>query len=372
MRSFHQTPVSRSVLVFLLGATTSVAAAAPSSYRERVERFWDWWGENAGRIYESVDEDGGRSIQPEVSKAVDDLGVGFGWAFGPGADGEGHSLTITPEGDPVKRPLVDFWHAKAPEIPNWTFYPARQPSSSGVDGTEIVMGDLSVAADELWITPEVDVEGERIDITAWSPPFDEIGRDDAARVLFIMLDAALGERGTSDWLRGIEIGAGKSDGSIPLPELPAFIDETYEKHGWEKMQSVAEVYRIDEPIGDFPRGDMFIGSTSCFSLVSDYLDAEGPFELALTEAGVRFVFVQLPMGVLGEGDPVEARGKIGDKLDDNLAAAGAGGTLGGALGRKFCYIDLVIFDPKRGSKIVADTLAGLGLEKKYRVRSFTK
>ena len=379
MRVFSVSPdrwlVSVIVSLTLIGAPMAGAAdddrKKPPTFRERVERFWSWWEANGERVYKAVDDDGGRSIQPEVSKVLDDLSPDFGWTFGPGANGKGHSLTVTPEANSTKRPLVDYWHSKAREIPGWTFYPARQPSAE-LDGIEITLGGASVSVDELWITPEVDEEAKQIDITAWNPVFDTSERDQAGSILFVLLDAALGEQGTSDWLGGVDLGKGKSETSIPLTELPAYIDKAFEEHGWEKMERGGTVYQFGEPLGDFPRGDTIAGSTVCMDLVAEYLDNEGPIEQELTESGVRFVFVQMPMTVLGEGEPVEARSKIEDIIEEKLVAADAGAYLGGALGSRSCYIDLVVFDARRAKGAIEAALKEAGLEGKYKIRSFTK
>lgn len=207
---------------------------AAQTYKEKVEALWAWWAAESDRILESVDGDGGGAIQPEITAAVGKLHPQLAWVFGPGADGQGHSFTLSAEGDRNFLFLTSYAISRAPELNGWTFYSSRQPSAS-VAGLEIKIGDHSIKTDSLWITPELDVEEEMIDITAWSPSFAEIGEEHSMRILFLLLDETLGEQGVESWLGVIEIGDGKLDDSLPLTELREFIEDTSTQRGWKKL-----------------------------------------------------------------------------------------------------------------------------------------
>ncbi len=58
---------------------------------------------------------------------VNELSPGFAWVFGPGADGIGHSFTLSGEGVIHRQLLALQWLSRAPVINGWTFYAARQP-----------------------------------------------------------------------------------------------------------------------------------------------------------------------------------------------------------------------------------------------------
>jgi len=67
------------------------------TFKTRVCRFWEWYGQAAPRFYQTIQEGQCVSLAEEVSSKVDELIPGFAWVFGPGADGKGHSFTLSGE-----------------------------------------------------------------------------------------------------------------------------------------------------------------------------------------------------------------------------------------------------------------------------------
>lgn len=347
--------------------------ALPStlSYRERVDHFWDWWTTESDRIYQSVESNGGASIQPEVSEAVSNLSPDLGWVFGPGPDGEGHSFTISPGGIPSRCFLVDYWYSKVPQLEGWTFYPSRQASHDpGV--FKVRMGKVEVTAASLWLTPQIDLENEAIDIVAWSPLFAEIDENEAITFLFLLLDDALGEDIVSRCIGAIEIGDGKLTESIPVSELPEFVDDTFEKHHWSQDRTWGCTYNQDGQEGDFPRSDIFVGSTRDIDIIRSYNSQRGPFEHPLSDSGVDLIFLQLPAAILPEENAVHFRGTIEDALDERLDFYDSGHVFGGAMGSSACYIDLVLFDGSRGRKAIKEVMSARGFSGQYQIFPFTE
>lgn len=339
------------------------------TFRERVDRFWRWWAVESTRLLAAVDEDGGASIQEEVSAAVNGLGEGLGWVFGPGKDGAGHSFTISTGGNVYRRVLIDYWLGRAPELEGGVFYPSRQPHQD-IDGIVLRLGDEAVKANSIWMVPTVDYENEEIDVTAWCPAFEIVSEDQAMQILFIYLDAALGEDGTEHWLGSIKIGKEKLDASIPVAELPDYIDTTFAKNEWEKRFNVGVVYELKEALGDFPRGDILIGSTGLMGLVNKYFNEQGPVEDPLEGFGVHFAFIQLPRSIFPEGGELAFRGELEEALSESLE--NSGDVTGGAIGSDACYIDLVLFDEESGKEAIAATMAARNLTDTHQVFSFVK
>ena len=208
-----------------------VSVPEPSRcFREKVGAFWTWWSCHSERILESVNENGGRAIQPEISDQVSWLCPDLAWVFGPAPDGNGHSFTLSSEGDATQRFLIGYWLERAPQLPGWTFYPCRQPSTE-LEGAKIAIGKIEVEAKSLWISSSIDVEREKIDITAWSPHFGDIKEEQAWRILYLFLDAALGEDRTERCLGSIDLGDDRLSHSFPLTELRLHVEHVFAEHG---------------------------------------------------------------------------------------------------------------------------------------------
>ena len=99
------------------------------TFKNRVQNFWRWYAEVAPRFYQTIEAKDCPSLAGEVSTKVNEMLPGFAWVFGPGANGNGHSFTLSGEGDIHRQLLTMFWRSQAPEISGWTFYHARQPGS---------------------------------------------------------------------------------------------------------------------------------------------------------------------------------------------------------------------------------------------------
>lgn len=325
------------------------------TFKMRVERFWDWYEQVASRFYETIEQRNCERLQPEVSEKVDELGPGFAWVFGPGKE-KGHSFTLSGEGVLHRQLLAQYWLSRAPNLLGWTFHSERQPGPT--DGIKIEIDNKKFNPIEFWITPIIDEESQKIDITAWHPLFNRLTQEEQFRVLFLFLDEVLGEFGTGQWIGEINLNDKKLPDAFPLKELSGFIANLERVKGWKKFPPGKGVagYRCDSPHLNFLRGDTIAGTTVHFELVNQYLRAEGKLQDPLAGTGADYVFICFNAGILPKGKQVEVRAKIEDALDEALRVERRGRLLGGALGTQFAYIDLLIYDGAASLETVKRTL----------------
>lgn len=338
--------------------------------KQRVAAFWSWYASVARRFYSEIENKRCGTLEPEVSGKVTELLPGMGWVFGPGEGGGGHSLTLTPEGDAHKRLVAQYWRQCAPQLPGWTFYASRQPSTLHISGQSIRIDNNDFGAHEIWLTPHVDEQKEKVDLTVWHPLFDHIEKRLRWTVTFLWLDEALGEDGVVEWIGEINLGNDKLAGAIPLSELPEFIDELERERGWKKLppHECCSGYRRKEPERGGVRGDIMAGSTLLMEIVHEFPLESNP----LAAFGAEYEMLFLPIELFPPGQQVETRGR----LEDGLAAAfdkeRSGKVLGGATGLENSYIDLVLFDGNRSSHLVKSVLAGSPFAEHYQTAPFVK
>jgi hypothetical protein len=328
--------------------------AGELSFAKRVELFWAWYSEVAQRFYRAIEQERAHDLTAELSGRVDQLG-GFAWVFGPGAEGRGHSLTLSGEGDLHKQLLAVYWQARAPALPGWTFYAARQRSASDLGKFQIDEQEFDPKA--FWLTPRVDPERERIDLIVWHPLFAALEENTRWMLLYLFLDEALGEVGTQNWIGHIEIHDRSLAKAIPLAELYAFAERASTEHGWKKG-GPGEIWSTYQMPGENlakSRGDIFIGSTCVMPLLREYEAADGRWENPLNGTGADYVYVQIDIGFLPKGSEADARGRIEDALVATLEPA-SGRLLGGAIGRRFAYIDLLLFEGDQSRQLVLEVL----------------
>ena len=348
------------------------AVIAEGTFKTRVQQFWTWYAEVAPRLYQTIQAGKCPALANEVSAKVDELIPGFAWVFGPGENGQGHSFTLSGEGNLHLQLLAIYWLAQAPSLSGWTFYAARQPSS--IRGQQMEIGDRKFDPLEFWITPFVNRDEEKLDITVWHPLFDKMPERDRWSVLFLFLDEVLGEYGTQQWIGEIKLDAKRLADSIPLEELSEFLKRVQAEHGWKKLPpgETAVLYQCKEQHARFLRGDIVTGTTMHSRLINEYLKAEGELEDPLKGTGADYVFVAFDARILPAGKEANARGEIEDALDQALKASFSGRLLGGAWGRENAYIDLLLFDGPTSVEIVERVMRDRSLPAGSSINFFAK
>jgi hypothetical protein len=336
--------------------------------KRNVTAFWEWFAGNAERFYDTIENKKCSDLTDEMVEAVDRWLPGMAWVFGPGKNRVGHSLTISGEGVRTQQMVAQYCVGRAPPLPNWTFYGSRQPRLD-VEASQIRIGGDSFKTEELWIAPFVDDQNEVIDIEAWHPLFAKMDANQRGMVLFLLLDEVLGEIGTCRWIGEIKFGEGRLKDAIPIWELRDLVAKLQADKGWQKDRLGVVWER--EPGGGHPRGDIYIGSTSNFPLVTAYDAARGPIEHPLPGLGVDLAFVRFSSACLPKGEEVSFRGQIDDALSEVLVADHSGETFGGATGLDWAYIDLMLYDGQRSLEKVIKVLRELKLPKDTHIRWFT-
>jgi hypothetical protein len=238
------------------------------------------------------------------------------------------------------------------------------------------IGGHKFDAMEFWITPTIDNESEKVDITVWHPLFAHV-RNESERLspLFLFLDEVLGEFGTGQWIGEIESNDTRLADAIPLKELHGFIKRLEAEKGWQKLPSGESgvVYDRKERANRFLRDDIIVGSTTHHDLVNEYCRAEGQLQNPLAGAGADYVFVSFDCTFFPKAEEmVDKRGVIEDALNQALLSARSGRVLGGAFGTKFGYIDLLLFDGRNSLKIVECVLREQNLPAGTAINFFAK
>lgn len=296
------------------------------------------------------------------------------WVFGPGADGVGHSFTLSGEGVLHRQLLTLYCVSRAPKLKGWTFYASRQPGP--IEGIGMEVGGHKFDAMEFWITPNIDNEAEKVDITVWHPLFAQL-RTENERLspLFLFLDEVLGEFGTGQWIGEIASNDSRLADSIPLKELRGFIEKLKAEKSWQKLPPGEQgvVYNREERANRFLRDDIIAGSTMHPNLVNEYYQAEGRLEDPLAGTGADYAFVTCDVCFFPNvKELVNDRAVIEDALNHALRSAHSGRLLGGAFGSQFAYIDLLLFDGRNSLEIVEKVLRERSLPTGTAINFFAK
>lgn len=341
--------------IFRRKPPTPPQPAAPT-FNERVTLFWVWFQEVAPRFYATIEEGKCADLTDETSAKVNELLPRFGWVYGPGAGGKGHSFTLTGDGNIHRQLLALQWLSQAPTISGWTFHAARQPGE--IKGHVIEMHDLRFDPKEIWVTPAVDAENEKIDLTIWHPAWERLEDRQKYSITFIFLDEVLGEYGTGWWIGEIKLSKDKLSQSFPLIELADYTTKTSHQNGWKKYPpgDCWVVYKIKDVEDTFPRSDIFSLSTCLPALFTEYMKSKGAWEDPLNGTGADYIYISIAKDFFPKGGEIDKRAKIEDAIESALKGLSGGRNLGGAFSSERGYIDLLIFDGQRSLDAIQQTL----------------
>jgi hypothetical protein len=344
------------------------------TFKARVEKFWQWYSQVGARFYQTIESGKCADLAAEVSEGVDDLLPGLAWVFGAGVAGVGHSFTLSGEGVLHRQLLAIYCVSRAPKLNGWTFYASRQPGTIECIGMEI--GGHKFDAMEFWITPKIDAESEKVNITVWHPLFATVRKEnERLSPLFLFLDEVLGEFGTGQWIGEIESNDTQLADAIPLKELHAFIKKIETEKGWQKLPpgESGVVYSREERLNRFLRDDIIAGSTTHPDLVNEYFRVEGRLQDPLAGTGADYAFVSFDCAFFPDvKEMVDKRSIIEEALDKALVSAQSGRVLGGAFGTHFGYIDLLLFDGRNSLEIVGRVLRKQNLPAGTAINFFAK
>ena len=343
-----------------------------STFKTRVARFWSWYSKNAAKLYRKVDQGKSGELVETISGACNKCLPGFAWCFGPGANEQGHSFTITGEGKPGFYLLAEYWLAQAPQLEGWTFYSSRQASK--VSGEEVIgINEMEFCPKDFLVKPIVFEERELIGIDFWHPEFPNCDEHLRFTVLGLWLDECLGEVDATAWIGSAEAKDLSGDSAaFPILKLRSYLDLLQKEKGWEKLPpgDTYTLYEIPEPSDAFPRADTISGTTCNMPLISDFLSSEGRMEDPLEGTGAQFLYIGINREYFPAGEEVDFRANLEEAIDTRLRAEFSGRVFGGAFGLKSGYIDLVIYDGKRSIELIKEVLSQQGIEGDYFIRPF--
>ena len=259
------------------------------TFNERVAEFWLWFQEVSPRFTETIDARKCADLTEETSTNVNKLYPDFAWVYGPGADNEGHSLTLSGEGVEHRQLLALHWLNQASSIPGWTFYASRQ--AGPIKGHVIEMDGLRIDPKEIWITPTLDGEAKKIDLVVWHHAWEHITENKCWTLVFLFLDEVLGEYGTKWWIGKISFGKDRLADSFPLEELGDYVAGTVRDSAWKRSAPGEEWtgYTIKPGEERYPRSDLLTLSTAAPELFRTYMDEKEAMSDLLEGSGADYI-----------------------------------------------------------------------------------
>ena len=103
------------------------------------------------------------------------------------------------------------------------------------------------------------------------------------------------------------------------------------------------------------------GSTNVMPLINEFAKTHGELADPLAGSGADYLYVAFDARILPKGKESASRGEIEDALSEKLEAERRGNVLGGAMGARFAYVDLLVYDGAASIRSIVETLRHLRL-----------
>jgi len=330
---------------------------------QAITHFWKEFEANHTNIVNAGERKSDFDIAKFMNTNLQPIDKKLLWEFGPAVSIEGHRLVFHKNGDLSAQPLIEEILKNAPNLEHWEFYNYLLPIEGEVDfavkaktGGTIKDFEVDLGIDDInnVINLEFNKKSEE--------------QDNDLEVIYTALDYILGEEIFSKWVGSIDIKEEPlTNNAIPFSELHKNfhqkIKDIKEQLPQKPMSQLEDSWSImksePSPQADYAaQDDIYVLQTkspkisqaqqSQFSFVSERFSNFGE------------IFCYLKLENITESksnqELLEDRNSIEDALEKALTKENLGCCIGGGTGYRYFYINLIITDLEKGTKLIKKLL----------------
>ena len=321
-------------------------------FRERVDRFWDWFTENEKRLAELVESRG--SVETDTiiltfSEGTNQICRGLHFQVGGN-----YEFTFAISGKDYLFYLLPYVIARRPQNlqHDWKFFPYMQ-SARGEDFT-IRMNDVSASAGEVQVSMEYDPARNAFSLRFWNENLLKAEERLAYTIFYLLMEHSIGEGASHIFIEGVHRAKMPEKDSFPLTELEARMRAAISEAGQEYYSLPGErytLYELQPEQSAEPRFDIIFGTTCFNGLLGEYYADDATNADGFFACGAKALQLLFPVKDRGGEQLLELRHQLQDKLEAQVLGPRGSGQelgilLGGAMGSDNVYIDLLAYDEK--------------------------
>ena len=339
-------------------------------HAEMSERIADWWKEFAEKksdIEKFLRSELDWNIDEWMTTALQVVDEEIMWEFGAEISGD-YQLIITPESERQLRPLVNSIIEQAPQIASWRFYAYRQPQNFS-DTEDIVLDRTGIKISDMKAIVQAG-DGNLVDVLFVSSNFKPAKEETFTHAAFLTTEYSLGEEILDNWIGAVQVVSPTdpivsdldAEDYANLMDLPNLA--LREINNIRAELPAKQIYQLKESLqrADFSlepeksddyaeRLDMVAASTL---LPEMWKSAHSgfPFDsVRFSRHGERFCYLKMD-GQDSYANSAQSRDRLAKTLDEKLAEANLGCTIGGAGGLRYSYIDLCLTDVESSLPVI--------------------
>lgn len=321
------------------------------TFRQRTDEFWEWFTQNEAILSEMSEqratygfEEMARFVSQGTDLICEDLNVSLG---------EGYTLTFAVEDKIWLFYLLPWVIARMPEQwrSKWQFF-------TGVPETNCEtflfdMGEKKISFDEVYVKMHYFEEDNYFDLHFYEKQLCSLGEEEASDAFYTMLGIAIGEGKLRAYINEVKMVHEPEENMFPLPQLIRRMEAAFSymgKNSSLKGDECYSGYKLQPSPNKILRGDVVAGTTCFFELVDEYYTLVTRTADAINKCNAWAVFLTYPY-LPGENaaSMLNICYGIQERLQKEVLGEKGSGqengiVLGNAMGERYAYVDLLLYD----------------------------
>lgn len=262
-------------------------------------------------------------------------------------------LTLLPELDKNAQIICELTKKIAPDsLRNWVIHACLPPLSQKALNTLLRIENVEYSADDFRVYYEIDEVSRCLNLELYCPAFAVMEANKALEIGYYMLELFIGEAAFEGYINQMNVIDKTSENLNSYITLSHFYEcllEIVEDKKWSVYNDPTAIYRVyqidDYKISEDVRKDMKVIFTIHANLMNEVLNDEQHLSTQFFDFGGEFGYLYYQHEKNEVNDSI-IRQSLEKNLNELLYPLGIARSIGGAIGTKYAYIDLAIFDKK--------------------------
>lgn len=239
----------------------------------------------------------------------------------------------------------------------WVVHSELPPLSQKAMNTILRIQNQEYTADDFYVCYEIDTNNHCVNVEIFCDAFQSMDPSKALEIAVYMLQLYIGETALEAYINHVDVIDNKKEGNISL--LSYFYEMLMDivvEQKWTMYEDATSIYRLfhlddEDKINLNVREDMKLISSLHPLLISETLENQTLIANQFYDLGGEYGYVYYEHSNNEKADIV-VRQTLEKKLNEIFYEHHTARTIGGAIGLKYAYIDLAIFDKDEFLKIL--------------------
>lgn len=258
----------------------------------------------------------------------------------------------------------------------WLINDTLTPLSQKAIEAVLQIKDVAYTLMDMTAFYTINPKAQNFEVQVYCPGFSLIDNPEYKREMAIyLIELAVGENCLESYIGSADfLDAPIKDANLcNLCELYDVIMETVQNEKWPEYKHPLDIYTVFKPHQDFAsdslRKDMKMIFTVNPPLIEETLGAKSDVQLDLKAKGGEYGYIYY-VNLFDSKEDAALRQKLATQIEALLAPLHYAKVIGGAIGKSYSYIDVVLFDQKMFGQVFAQIQSQLKDKVELHYRSF--